>query len=312
MDNAPRTPFVLIVEDSRDIAAYFRLVMDLAGYRTEIAANGKSAIEIIFRKLPDIVLLDLSLPGLSGAEILQILRSEPALKKTRPVVITGYSQLAVDLPVEPDLVLYKPVSPGQLTDLVKRLCQDDASLATQPFGKSPWEKTTGLHNRSFFVNRLGAALANLREDCENLFGVLLASLQPGDRPGDKPGRELDELVLREIASALKASVRPTDTIARFGSGQFFILVENISGADTLGMIAERIRPAMGDHPAGGGAFTIGAVLCDDGARNVDEILRDVKIAHGLAKKEGGRRPRIFRHSLLGEANPEGLKPAYAL
>lgn len=306
MDNAPRVPFVLIVEDSRDIAAYFRLVMDLAGYRTEIVSNGKAAIELIYRKLPDIVLLDLSLPGMSGAEILQVLRADPALKKTRPVVITGFSQLAVDLPVEPDLVLYKPVSPGQLTDLVRRLCQDDASLSTRPFGKTPWEKTTGLHNRSFFINRLDGALKNLRDDRSYLFGVLMASLQL-DGPDDGPH---DELTLREIAAVIKASVRPTDTIARIGRDQFFILVENITSADILTLIAERIRPAMSSHPAAGGSFTIGAVLCDEMYANVDEILRDVRIAHGLAKKDRLLRPRIFKHKLLKEPDPGSMQPAY--
>ena len=56
-------PFVLIIEDDRDIAALFRHVMDLAGYRTDIAANGTLALERLSISLPDVVLLDLTLPG---------------------------------------------------------------------------------------------------------------------------------------------------------------------------------------------------------------------------------------------------------
>ena len=63
-------PFVLIVEDERDIAALFRHVMDLAGYHTEIASNGQLAMERLATCVPDIVLLDLSLPGISGVNIL--------------------------------------------------------------------------------------------------------------------------------------------------------------------------------------------------------------------------------------------------
>ena len=59
-------PFVLIIEDDRDIAALFRHVMDLAGYRTDIAANGTLALERLSLSQPDVVLLDLTLPGYAG------------------------------------------------------------------------------------------------------------------------------------------------------------------------------------------------------------------------------------------------------
>ena len=128
MERKPRKPFVLIVEDDLDIAAYFQSVMDMAGYRTDVAVNGHQALEILFTTPPDIILLDLSLPGLNGSDILLILHSDRRFANIRTVVITGYSQMANELPLEPDLILEKPVSPAQLTELVKRLCQDYVSV----------------------------------------------------------------------------------------------------------------------------------------------------------------------------------------
>jgi PleD family two-component response regulator len=299
-----KTPFVLIVEDDRDIAAYFRLVMDLAGYRTEIAENGKLAVEYLYKSPPDIVLLDLSLPGVSGVEVLKILRSDDRLKRTRAVVITGYSQIAEALPVAPDLVLLKPVSPDQLTDLVGRLCQNDKTMEIRPFGKNPWDRTTGFYSRPFFINRMGWALRNGKENRENLFGVLLVS--QGKSLRTKPEKKQKELILREIAKLLKASVRPTDTIARFDRDHFFILVENIHSAEFLSMIADRIQTALGNHPAEGIPFSIGAILCDDSYNDIDEILRDVKTAHSLAKKEGQTRCRIFSRDTIKDVN--GVPP----
>src|SRR5678816_2828050 len=59
-------PSALIVEDDRDIGALFRHVLDLAGYRTEIVLHGLVAMEHLAKTTPDIVLLDLNLPGVSG------------------------------------------------------------------------------------------------------------------------------------------------------------------------------------------------------------------------------------------------------
>ena len=125
--------YVLIVEDDRDIAAYFRQVMELAGYHVAVAANGHRALGMMFNQAPQIVLLDLSLPGMNGADLLLIMKTTPRFSHTRIVVITGYAQMAMELPMEPDLVLEKPVSPEQLTGLVERLCQEGQRIPLPRF-----------------------------------------------------------------------------------------------------------------------------------------------------------------------------------
>src|SRR5215510_4358268 len=98
-------PFALIIEDDRDIVALFRHVLDLAGYRTEIVLHGKVAAELLGRSTPDIVLLDLGLPGMSGGEILATMRADDRLKNVPVVVITAHPHLVETLPVAPQLVL---------------------------------------------------------------------------------------------------------------------------------------------------------------------------------------------------------------
>lgn len=298
MSSQTKTPFVLIVEDDRDVAAFIRHVMDLAGYRTEIAPNGKVAIDYLYENPPEIVLLDLSLPEVSGIEVLQILKSDERLKKTRVVVVTANSQIADDLPVAPDLILLKPVSPIQLTDLVWRLLQNDKNLEKLPFGEDPLDKATGLYSRAFFINRLDSAIKNSKNNKGNLFGVLLLTPDQNKRPDKKQ----KELILQEVAKSLKTSVRPTDTIARFDRDNFFILVESIHNAEILSMIVDRIQPALGNHPAEGIRFNIGAILCDDSYTDIDEILRDVNTAHLLAKTEGQTGYRIYSHDTIKDVN----------
>ena len=121
-------PIALIVEDDRDIVALFRHVLDIAGYQTEIVLDGKDAMERLATMRPHIVLLDLQLPRVSGLEIMEYMRSDERLKRVPVVVITAYAPLSESLPVEPDLLLLKPVDIAQLSNLVQRLQTTQGSL----------------------------------------------------------------------------------------------------------------------------------------------------------------------------------------
>lgn len=283
-------PFVLIIEDERDIAALFRHVMDLAGYRTEIAPNGTLAMERLSNSLPDVVLLDLTLPGVPGVEILRIMRSDERLKHIPVVVITAHSELAENLAGEPDLVMLKPVSAAQLTDLVQRLARDSNSMEVEPFGQSPWDAVTGLYNRSFFVRRLESALDGLRDNNQNLFAVLAISPDQYESMQRQRGdKQADEFV-RRLAAAIKACVRPTDTVARFDADRFFILIEQAPGLHIPEMIAARIQSKLNGRSAvaSGEEFTcnIGVLLCDSRYEDAGRILQDGQAAYDRARAVG--------------------------
>ena len=91
-------PNALIVEDDRDIVALFRHVLDIAGYQTEMIMNGREAMTRLENFRPDIVLLDLQLPGMSGVEILRRMRADERLADVPVVVITAYAPVAESLP----------------------------------------------------------------------------------------------------------------------------------------------------------------------------------------------------------------------
>src|SRR5512135_299307 len=141
-------PSALIIEDDRDIVALFRHVLDLAGYRTEIVLDGKVAVEHLTQGTPepDIVLLDLGLPNVSGVEILTMMRTDERLKKIPVVVITAHAHLAETLPVAPQLVLIKPVNIEQMSRLIRQICPTEQSMDSLP-----WDVLTGAYNRAFFL-----------------------------------------------------------------------------------------------------------------------------------------------------------------
>jgi DNA-binding response OmpR family regulator len=114
-------PLALIVEDDEDINEIFRQALSAAGFVTDIARDGQTAMDFLEKTAPFIVILDLHLPNVSGETILKKIRSTPRLEKTRVVLCTADAVAAEFLRSQADFVMVKPISYIQLRDLTKRL-----------------------------------------------------------------------------------------------------------------------------------------------------------------------------------------------
>lgn len=122
-----KKPLVLIIEDDKDVAELFNHVIEPLGFETEVVRRGDIALSRLASIVPAVVLLDLHLPEVSGKDILRQIRADERLAETRVIVITAHSHMSDILQDEADLVLLKPVSVDQLSDLVLRLQPDDPS-----------------------------------------------------------------------------------------------------------------------------------------------------------------------------------------
>ncbi len=276
-------PFALIIEDDRDIVALFRHVMDLAGYRTEIILNGRTAADYLAHTRPDIVLLDLGLPGLSGVEILAIMHADERLKDVPVVVITAHAHLVETLPVRPTLTLIKPVNIQQMTNLIQRICPTEKTMESLP-----WDVLTGVYNRSFFMARLAYALERARQLHTTQFAVLNLDLGQSNKINYLFGSEYNKRVLQDTAALLKTILRPTDTIARSGGDIFLILIEDVTNRETPVRIASRVQSRIRKYLAASEnelqvRANVGVVLCGEEMNLVDAILRDAEEALELAK-----------------------------
>ena len=278
-------PFALIVEDDRDILALFRHVLDLAGYRTEIVMHGKVAVEHLSKTTPDIVLLDLGLPGVSGSEILVMMRADERLKDVPVVVITAHPLLAANLPVTPQLVLIKPVNIDQMSRLIQRICPTEQSMESLP-----WDVLTGVYNYSFFITRLTYALERAKQLHDAKFAVLYLDLGQSTKINYLFGKEYNKRVLQESAALLKTILRPTDTVARLSGDVFAVLIEDVNNHDTPILISSRVQSRIRKYLAKAESelqvrANVGVVLCGEEYSSVDEILRDAEQALELSKSD---------------------------
>ncbi len=108
-------PFILVIEDNQDIAEIYAEILEMEGMTVEVIMDGAVALQRLEAAVPDLILLDLYLPHVSGLDILASIRKNERLKKTMVIVITANAEHSADL------TLVKPVSVTQVRDLATRM-----------------------------------------------------------------------------------------------------------------------------------------------------------------------------------------------
>src|SRR5690242_3893873 len=113
-------PIALIIEDNEDLNSIFSSALEKAGYAVKSVYDGISGQKFLAEVKPAIVILDLHMPGITGAVVLKSIRTDPRLKDIRVIVATADAAFADSLQFKPDLVLLKPISFSQLSQLASR------------------------------------------------------------------------------------------------------------------------------------------------------------------------------------------------
>jgi DNA-binding response OmpR family regulator len=119
------TSFAFIIEDDENLGAIFSRVLAMAHFESEVITNGKTALEKLASTSPDLILLDLHLPLVSGIELLQYIRNNDRLHKTPVVMITADLLKAEEIQDQADIVLIKPIRIQQLLEVANRFYLSD-------------------------------------------------------------------------------------------------------------------------------------------------------------------------------------------
>jgi len=121
---------ILVIEDEPDIADLVKYHLEKAGLPARTVADGKQAMELIVRDLPDMVILDLMLPGMDGLEVCRRLRASAATKGIPVIMLTAKTEEVdriVGLEMGADDYVPKPFSPRELVARVKAVLRRSAA-----------------------------------------------------------------------------------------------------------------------------------------------------------------------------------------
>ena len=117
---------ILIVDDEPNVVVPIQFLMEQQGYRVMIAERGEDALDLIYQYKPDLVLLDIMLPGIDGYEVCEIVRLNPNFRKVKIIFLTAKGreeEIAKGLALGADVYITKPFSNTELVAKVKELLE---------------------------------------------------------------------------------------------------------------------------------------------------------------------------------------------
>jgi DNA-binding response OmpR family regulator len=113
---------ILIVDDEPSIVVPIQFLMQQQGYSVLVAENGHDALDMIYKYIPDLILLDIMLPGIDGYEVCEIVRLNPKLRDVKIIFLTAKGrevEIAKGLALGADAYITKPFSNAELVAEVK-------------------------------------------------------------------------------------------------------------------------------------------------------------------------------------------------
>jgi two-component system cell cycle response regulator len=290
------TGSVLIVDDSLVIRSVVRGWLEEQGHVVTEVEDGASAVERCLADPPDVVLLDIEMPGLNGHEVLARLKSEPLVRDIPVVFLTNHASMEEvlrGLGGGAHDYLRKPFEPAELVARigaavrVKKL-QDELRRRNDELDQiSRTDALTGLFNRRHLEEQLRAYAAASRRHGHQL-GVVLLDVDHFKAVNDTYGHPAGDDVLCELARRITGELRAEDIAGRWGGEEFLVILPHTDLVGTM-QGGERIRSVVAASPfqmadvrstvtvSGGCSSAVGAGV-EDLVRAADNGLYEAKAA----------------------------------
>ena len=237
---------VLIIDDSPDAAAIARARLIKESLEIVCADGGHAGLEKAQQERPDLILLDLDMPDLSGHDVCRRLKADPELCMIPVIFLSGS---------------------GGVDDKVKGLDLGAVDYVTKPFDafelqararaalrtkhlqdllveRARMDPLTELWNRRGFMERLEHEWARLQRH-DGTLAIIMADVDHFKDVNDRYGHPVGDQLLREVATVLAGWCRQPDLPARYGGEEFAILLPD-ELAEGAAALAERYRREIED------------------------------------------------------------------
>jgi diguanylate cyclase (GGDEF)-like protein len=247
---------ILIVDDNPTNLSVLSHALKDAGFKSRVAMDGETAIEQVIEEPPELILLDIQMPGLDGFETCARLKANPNTQEIPVIFITASADLSNKL---------KGLSAGAVDYITKPFQHEEViarvkvHLTLRFLTRKVQEQAIALQNANQELNRLAnldglTEVANRRcfdeylerewkrqaREQQNL-SLILCDIDYFKRYNDYYGHQAGDACLQQVAQSIKATLqRPADLVARYGGEEFAIILPNTPPEGAL-HVAELIR-----------------------------------------------------------------------
>jgi len=282
---------VLIIEDDESMAKTMDQVLRRAGYRSEHLSSADGMIDKLLEYRPDVLLLDLQLPGCYGAELALIARQLPGFSTMPILYVSGEndpgSQIAA-LKCGADGFIVKPIRPrdliGRIDAVVARLAELDRLVH--------FDALTGVHNSRAIRSEIHRAISVASRTQAPLTAAMI-DVDHFKSINDTHGHLVGDRVLQRLGQTLLRNFRETDIIGRLGGEEFVVLMpgaglrDAVRLVDTVRASFPRTCQGLTDTPPLR-SVTFSAGVAEWRERQSPEFLLDCADQALYRAKQGGR------------------------
>ncbi|MDY7023081.1 MAG: EAL domain-containing protein [Cyanobacteriota bacterium] len=309
-----KKPSILIIDDEPDNFDVIETLLSDQDYELHYADNGKEAIASLDILQPDLILLDVMMPGMDGIEVCQRIKAMLQWETVPIIIVTALAtkkDLALCLSAGADDFIGKPVNRLELMARVRSMLrirqqylqletfnarleamvqQRTAELQTMIFQDS----LTQLPSRTFLLQKL----TSLIEGGESSLAVVFLDCDEFKLVNGSFGHAVGNQLLQAIGERLQKHLRPGDIVARMGEDEFCFLLRHIENVTVLKSFIYRILRSFDDGfwVANCEIFItvcIGIALGNDHHQQPEQLLQDADTAMYQAKLYGKGSYKIF-------------------
>jgi diguanylate cyclase (GGDEF)-like protein len=285
---------VLIVDDAPDTLEIIQKLLLYEGYDVILASTGEEGVKKAEKENPEVVLMDINLPGIDGTEALRRIRKNNPLQSV--IMLTAFATVdnAIQALKEGALdFVKKPFENEHLIHIVNQsfkkylTLKEKEKLEEEVRRLSITDDLTGLYNHRHFFKTLESELVRMTRQKTSL-SLLMFDLDNFKRYNDLYGHLEGDKVLRKIGEIVKHSIRSNvDSGYRYGGDEFAVLLVGASIDRTL-VIAERIRSSI--EQAGFKNITVSIGLSEyQDHFDLEGFVKSADDAMYVAKHSGGNR-----------------------
>lgn len=190
-------PRVLLIDDEPEVTSIFGRFLETAGMDTEAAASGEEGLQKAFSSQPDVVILDIMMPDITGYEVCRRLRQDPRTTRTAILIMTARGQMVdqqMAFRVGADAYMTKPVRRSELVEAVEELIAD-GSTGESPLGHQVLVlRLEDKAGATFLATNLALALTQEKNNLTVVADLAFEDGKIGDALGLEPTASWLELL----------------------------------------------------------------------------------------------------------------------
>lgn len=278
---------VLVVEDSAVALASIRRALEQHGIQCLALTDPGRIFEALDQQRPDLILMDMYMPGCNGVEATRALRQLPAYQAIPILYLSGETDVGLQveaLRLGGDQFLTKPFNPVLLAATVKTTIERHQLMHRV----SQHDGLTGLLNHTAVKAALDARIAGQPKDGH--IAVAMIDIDHFKSVNDTFGHPVGDQVIRSLAWLLKGRLRGTDVIGRYGGEEFLVAIPEAT-PDEAYAVLDWIRDSFGGmphaHPEGLFRATFSAGVAHyEPSVTADELINAADLALLEAKRRG--------------------------